>query len=56
MPTKHIDEDTWKAIEKEMVKAVVATQKPIKDTYVLKKLIEIGLKNVTEKDYKEWGK
>jgi len=52
MPTKHIPEKTWRLIEKETVKAVIATQKPIKETQVLEMLIKKGVKAIKEEDYK----
>lgn len=51
MPTKHIDEQTWRKVEKETVKAVIATQRPIKDTDILAMLITKGLEHITEDDY-----
>jgi len=53
MPTKHIDETTWRKIEKETVKAVVATQRAIKDSEILATLLDVGLKNITEDDYQK---
>ena len=35
MPSKHIDEKTWREIEKITVEAVIATQKPIKQGEIL---------------------
>lgn len=52
MPTKHITDKTWRIIEKETVKAVIATQKPIKETQVLEMLIKKGIENIKEEDYK----
>tara|TARA_B100000446_G_scaffold161144_1_gene160426 strand:- start:240 stop:416 length:177 start_codon:yes stop_codon:yes gene_type:complete len=51
MPTKHIDDVTWRKVEKETVKAVVATQRTFKDTEMLKILINKGLENIEEEDY-----
>ncbi len=51
MPTKHIDDVTWRKVEKEHVKAVVATQKSLKDTEILKILINKGLEEIKEEDY-----
>ena len=51
MPTKHIDDVTWRKVEKEHVKAVIATQKSLKDTEILKMLINKGLESITEDDY-----
>lgn len=53
MPTKHIPDSTWRKVEKEMVRAVVATQKPIKDTKVLNLLILKGIEKITDEDYKK---
>ena len=51
MPSKHIDEITWRKVEKEHVKAVVETQSSLKDTEVLKILITKGLECVRDEDY-----
>lgn len=56
MPTKHIDEATWRKVANETVKAVTTTRFALKDTEVLKILILKGLKNVTEEDYMEYIK
>lgn len=53
MPTKHIDERTWRKVEQETVKAVLATREPLKDTEVLKLLILKGLEAIKEDDYKK---
>lgn len=53
MPTKHIQESTWRKIEKETVKAVIETQKSIKDTEMLDALILKGLEEITKEDYKK---
>jgi len=53
MPTKHIDDNVWREVEKRTVAAVVATQKPIKETTMLKWLIRKGLENLTEEDYEK---
>lgn len=53
MPTKHIDEKTWRKVEKEHVKAVIATQKSIKDTDILRVLINKGLEVITEDEYEK---
>lgn len=52
MPTKHIPDATWRKVEKEMVRAVVATQKPIKDTQVLNLLILKGIEAIKDEDYR----
>lgn len=51
MPTKHIDDLTWKKVQEEHVKAVILTKISIKDTEILKILIKKGLENITEEDY-----
>jgi len=51
MATKHIADTTWRRIEKETVKAVIKTQKAVKETDMLNFLIIKGLENITEKDY-----
>lgn len=51
MPTKHIDDATWRKVETETVKAVVATKTSLKDTEVLKLLILKGLQEIKEDDY-----
>lgn len=51
MPSKHIDDTTWRKVEKEHVKAVVATQSSLKDTEILKILISKGLECVKDEDY-----
>ncbi|MFK5856650.1 MAG: hypothetical protein QM503_11000 [Bacteroidota bacterium] len=53
MPTKHIPEKTWIKVEKETVKAIVSTKKIISNTKMLNLLISIGLKHITEDDYKK---
>lgn len=56
MPTKHIDDATWRKVEKETVNAVTTTRAALKDTEVLKILILKGLENVKEEDYTEFLK
>jgi hypothetical protein len=53
MPTKHIDEKTWKKIQEITVKAVIATQKPVKEGDVLHFLIKRGLEDLTQEDLKK---
>lgn len=53
MPTKHIDDSTWRKVEKEHVKAVIATQKSLKDTDILRMLINKGLETIEDDDYKK---
>ncbi|VFT63533.1 Uncharacterised protein [Pseudomonas aeruginosa] len=49
MPTKHIDDATWRKVEKETVKAVIHLQASVKDTEVLRWLILKGLEEMTRK-------
>lgn len=56
MPSKHIDDATWRKVEQETVKAVIATRTSIKDTEVLRMLILKGLQEITEEDYAEFLK
>jgi len=51
MPTKHIDEETWRKIEIKTVQAVIATKKSIKESEMLKRLILIGLKHYNEEQF-----
>jgi hypothetical protein len=56
MPTKHIDEETWRKVEKEAVKATISTKKSIKETEMLKWLILKGLEEITEQDFEKMVK
>ncbi len=51
MPSKHIDEKVWREVEKKTVEAVIATKTSIKDTTMLKWLIQKGLNEMSEEDY-----
>lgn len=53
MPSKHVDDQTWRQVEKETVKAVGLTQTAFKDTEILKILIRKGLQEISEDDYEE---
>ncbi len=53
MPSKHIDEKTWREIEKITVEAVIATQKPIKQGEILHLLIKRGMEDLTKEDFME---
>jgi len=52
MPTKHIDDKSWRKIQDLTVKVVIATQKPIKETLVLDYIIKRGLEEVTTEELK----
>jgi hypothetical protein len=56
MPTKHIDDETWRKVEKEAVKATIATKKSIKETEMLKWLILKGLTEITEEDFEKMAR
>ena len=56
MPSKHVDDETWRLVEKETFKAITETQTVFKQTEVLKILIKIGLQNAKTEDYKEYIK
>ena len=56
MPTKHIDDATWRKVETETVKAVIATKTSLKDTEVLKLLILKGIQTISDEDYEEYAK
>jgi hypothetical protein len=56
MPTKHIDEQVWRLVEKKTVEAVVETKISIKPTEMLKWLILKGLENINEDDYLRYRK
>ena len=51
MATKHIPDSTWRKIEKETVKAVISTERAIKETEMLNFLILKGLEAIEERDY-----
>lgn len=56
MPTKHIDDITWRKVEKETVRAVISSQTALKDTEILKILINKGMSVITDDDYKQFAK
>tara|TARA_R110002167_G_scaffold231963_2_gene437169 strand:- start:9782 stop:9961 length:180 start_codon:yes stop_codon:yes gene_type:complete len=53
MPSKHIDDITWRKVEKESLRAVKAADKVFKETEILKTLILKGLENITDEDYEK---
>lgn len=53
MPSKHIDDVTWRKVEKETLKAIQGTNCVFKETEVLKVLILKGLESITEEDYEK---
>lgn len=52
MPVKHIPDAIWRKVEKELVKAVIATQLPVKESEIIEVLLRKGLENITDADYK----
>lgn len=52
MPTKHIDDETWKKIEIKTVQEVIKTETSIKETDMLRRLILIGLKHYDEEQFR----
>jgi len=53
MPSKHIDDVTWRKVEKETLRAVKAADKVFKETEILRLLILKGLEQVTDEDYEK---
>ena len=56
MPSKHIDDQTWRKVEKATVDAVVLTKVSLKDTEILKLLIKKGLESIQPEDYIDLAK
>lgn len=56
MATKHIDEETWRKVEKKTMEAIIELKRPVKDTKVLKLLILKGIKEIKAEDWKDLGK
>ena len=54
MATKHIDDKIWRQVEKKTVEAVIATKTSVKETQMLKWLIQKGLETITEEDYERF--
>ena len=52
MPSKHIDDKTWRKIQDLTVKTVIATQKHIKETEVLAYVIKRGLEDINVEELK----
>jgi len=53
MPAKHIDDATWRLIEKETLKVVLKTEKIFKETEILKALLLKGLNTIDVYEYEE---
>lgn len=56
MPVKHIPDAIWRKVEKELVKAVIATQRPVKESEIIEVLLKKGLESIKEDDYKQMKK
>lgn len=56
MPVKHIPDGIWRKVEKELVKAVIATQRPVKESEIIELLLKKGLENVTDEDFEAMKK
>ncbi|MDP3876543.1 MAG: hypothetical protein Q8Q50_06135 [Methylobacter sp.] len=56
MPSKHIDDKTWRKVQDLTVKTVIATQRPIKETEVLNYLIKRGLEETNVEELKSLAK
>ncbi|MCX2534989.1 hypothetical protein OQ486_16210 [Plesiomonas shigelloides] len=55
MPSKHIEQRTWKKVQDATVKAVIQTKVSIKETEMLKLLILKGLSTITEEEIQEFA-
>lgn len=53
MPSKHVDDQTWRKVEKETLRAIQSTNFVFKETEILKILIMKGLEEIEESDYEE---
>lgn len=53
MAVKHIPDESWRRIEEKTVEAIIYTKSHIKNTDMLKLLINIGLMNIKESDYQK---
>lgn len=56
MPSKHVNDATWRKVEQETVKRVIETKGNLKDTQVLDLLIKKGLSEITTEDYEKFLK
>ena len=50
MPTKHIDTTSWNTVESVTVRAIELNGKLVKETDVIRLLIERGAKTLTDDD------
>lgn len=51
MPAKHIDDETWRKVEKETLRAIQEDGVVYKETQILKALILKGLESIDSEDY-----
>lgn len=51
MPSKHIDEKTWDKVKDQFVRAVILTKTSLKETDILKLLINKGVESIKDEDY-----
>lgn len=51
MPVKHIPETIWKKVEKEHVKAIIHTQRHIKESEFIEFVLKRGLASLTSEDF-----
>jgi hypothetical protein len=56
VPVKHIPDQIWRRVEKELVKAVVATQRPVKESEMIEYLLKKGLEASKDDSYKDLTK
>jgi hypothetical protein len=50
VPTVRIDDKRWREIEKKTVEMVIKTKKPIKESTIIKALIDQYLKEISPED------
>lgn len=56
MPVKHIPDGVWKRVEKEHVKAIIYTQRHIKESEFVEFLLKRGLLSLKDSDFEELRK
>ena len=56
MPTKHIDDKTWKKVNDTTIKAIIQTKEHFKESEILKLLINIGATKITADDIEKEAK
>lgn len=53
MPTKHIDDEVWRKVEKKTMEIIIDLKVPVKDTKVLKLLILKGIEEIGPEDWQK---